>query len=121
MTERKRLFIAACLLASVVPAFAEKDTKEMDMFIGNLISRMTLHEKLGQLNLHPGEDIVTGNPQASNLGAIVAKGEAGGTFNIMGAEKTKALQKLALEKTRLGIPLIFGMDVIHGYQTVFPI
>ncbi|MDE6400455.1 MAG: glycoside hydrolase family 3 C-terminal domain-containing protein, partial [Muribaculaceae bacterium] len=95
--------------------------KEMDMFIGNLISRMTLHEKLGQLNLHPGEDIVTGNPQASNLGAIVAKGEAGGTFNIMGAEKTKALQKLALEKTRLGIPLIFGMDVIHGYQTVFPI
>ena len=121
MTERKRFFYAACLLASVVPAFAENDTKEMDMFIGNLISRMTLHEKLGQLNLHPGEDIVTGNPQASNLGAIVAKGEAGGTFNIMGAEKTKALQKLALEETRLGIPLIFGMDVIHGYQTVFPI
>jgi len=106
---------------SATPVWAKDSDKKMDFFINNLMKKMTLREKIGQLNLPPGEDIVTGNPQASNLGAIIAKGNAGGTFNVMGAEKVQALQKLALEETRLGIPLIFGMDVIHGYETVFPI
>jgi beta-glucosidase len=108
-------------MMSAVPVFAKDSDKNMDAFITKLMKKMTLQEKIGQLNLPPGEDIVTGNPQASNLGAIVAKGNAGGTFNVMGAEKVQALQKLAVENTRLGIPLIFGMDVIHGYETVFPI
>lgn len=112
---------ALCLLMSATPVLAKDSDKKMDFFINNLMKKMTLREKIGQLNLPPGEDIVTGNPQASNLGAIIAKGNAGGTFNVMGAEKVQALQKLALEETRLGIPLIFGMDVIHGYETVFPI
>lgn len=112
---------ALCLMMSAVPVFAKDSDKKMDAFITKLMKKMTLQEKIGQLNLPPGEDIVTGNPQASNLGAIVAKGNAGGTFNVMGAEKVQALQKLAVENTRLGIPLIFGMDVIHGYETVFPI
>lgn len=112
---------ALCVMMSAVPVFAKDSDKNMDAFITKLMKKMTLQEKIGQLNLPPGEDIVTGNPQASNLGAIVAKGNAGGTFNVMGAEKVQALQKLAIENTRLGIPLIFGMDVIHGYETVFPI
>lgn len=112
---------ALCVMMSAVPVFAKDSDKNMDAFITKLMKKMTLQEKIGQLNLPPGEDIVTGNPQASNLGAIVAKGNAGGTFNVMGAEKVQALQKLAVENTRLGIPLIFGMDVIHGYETVFPI
>lgn len=97
------------------------DNLDMDAYVDALISKMTLKEKIGQLNLPPGEDIVTGDPKASNLGATVAAGNAGGTFNVKGAEKIKALQKLAVEETRLGIPMIFGMDVIHGYETVFPI
>lgn len=112
---------ALCVMMSAVPVFAKDSDKNMDAFITKQMKKMTLQEKIGQLNLPPGEDIVTGNPQASNLGAIVAKGNAGGTFNVMGAEKVQALQKLAVENTRLGIPLIFGMDVIHGYETVFPI
>ncbi len=112
---------ALCVMMCAAPVFAKDSDKKMDAFITKLMKKMTLQEKIGQLNLPPGEDIVTGNPQASNLGAIVAKGNAGGTFNVMGAEKVQALQKLAVENTRLGIPLIFGMDVIHGYETVFPI
>lgn len=124
-TALKLSAVALCLATvalcqSLNAANADTD-KEMNKFIDKLMSKMTLQEKIGQLNLPPGEDIVTGDPQSSNLGALVAAGKAGGTFNIKGAEKIKALQKLAVEKTRLGIPLLFGMDVIHGYETVFPI
>ena len=93
----------------------------MDKFISELMSRMTLDEKLGQLNLPPSDDIVTGQTINSNIGAAVAAGQVGGTFNIKGAAKIRDLQKIAVENTRLGIPLLFGMDVIHGYETIFPI
>lgn len=100
---------------------AEVQQVPMDKFISDLMSRMTLEEKLGQLNLPPSDDIVTGNTINSNIGAAVAAGQVGGTFNIKGAEKIRDLQKVAVEKSRLGIPLLLGMDVIHGYETVFPI
>lgn len=94
---------------------------KMDAFISDLMSKMTLKEKLGQLNLPASDDIVTGQAKSSNIGARVALGEVGGVFNIKGVEKIKDLQRVAVEESRLGIPLIFGMDVIHGYETVFPI
>lgn len=94
---------------------------KMDAFISDLMSRMTLQEKLGQLNLPASDDIVTGQAKSSNIGARVAQGQVGGVFNIKGVEKIKDLQRVAVEESRLGIPLIFGMDVIHGYETVFPI
>lgn len=94
---------------------------EMGAFIDNLMSKMTLEEKLGQLNLPASDDIVTGQAQNSNIGQMVAAGHVGGVFNIKGVEKIKELQRVAVEESRLGIPLIFGMDVIHGYETVFPI
>lgn len=94
---------------------------DMDSYISGLMSRMTLEEKLGQLNLPAGDDITTGQALNSNIGAMAAKGAIGGTFNIKGGAKIAELQKLAVEKTRLGIPLLIGMDVIHGYETVFPI
>lgn len=108
---------------SAMAAIPSNDVEraEMDRFITGLIGRMTLEEKLGQLNLPPSDDIVTGQTINSNIGAAVARGEVGGTFNIKGAQKIKELQRIAVEKSRLGIPLLLGMDVIHGYETVFPI
>lgn len=105
--------------AAVIPNGG--DDAKMDAFISSLMGRMTLEEKLGQLNLPPSDDIVTGNAIDSNIGAAVKRGEVGGTFNIKGAEKIRELQRVAVEESRLGIPLLLGMDVIHGYETVFPI
>lgn len=112
--------MTSALAASGAPK-AEVQQAPMDKFISDLMSRMTLEEKLGQLNLPPSDDIVTGNTINSNIGAAVAAGQVGGTFNIKGAEKIRDLQKIAVERSRLGIPLLLGMDVIHGYETVFPI
>lgn len=116
------IVVAMAALPSYPAIPATKAEKEkMDKFVSELISRMTLDEKIGQLNLPPGEDIQTGDAIRSNLGSLVASGKAGGTFNVKGASKVLELQKLAVEKTRLGIPLLIGMDVVHGYETVFPI
>lgn len=93
----------------------------MNAFIDELMGKMTLEEKLGQLNLPASDDIVTGQAQSSNIGTMVSKGQVGGVFNIKGVAKIKELQRIAVEESRLGIPLLFGMDVIHGYETVFPI
>ena len=110
---------APTVWASVLSTDAER--QRMDAFISDRRERMTLDEKIGQLNLLPSEDIVTGNAIKSNIGAAVAAGSAGGTFNIKGASKIRELQRIAVEKSRLGIPLLIGMDVIHGYETIFPI
>ncbi len=90
-------------------------------FIDNLISQMTLEEKLGQLNLVTGGDIVTGQSVSDNVAKKIAEGKVGGLFNIKSVEKVATIQKIAVEQSRLKIPLLFGMDVIHGYETTFPI
>jgi beta-glucosidase len=93
----------------------------MKTFIDGLMKKMTLDEKLGQLNLPGSGDIVTGQASNSDIGKKIKEGKVGGLFNIKSLEKIKAVQKVAVEESRLKIPLIFGMDVIHGYETVFPI
>lgn len=93
----------------------------MDEFIDNLMSKMTLKEKIGQLNLPVTGNITTGQAKSSKVAEKISKGEVGGLFNLKGAEQIREMQKIAVEDSRLGIPLIFGMDVIHGYETVFPI
>lgn len=95
--------------------------KDSDGFVDELMARMTLEEKIGQLNLLPAGDITTGNAINSPIGSLIAEGKLGGIFNIKGSDKIEALQKIAVKKSRLGIPLIVGMDVIHGYETIFPI
>lgn len=90
-------------------------------FVENLLSKMTLDEKIGQLNLPSSGDFTTGLAQSSDIGKKIEQGLVGGLFNIKGADKIRAVQKVAVEKSRLKIPLIFGMDVIHGYETTFPI
>jgi beta-glucosidase len=100
---------AALLLVSAVT------TQNLD----SLLSRMTLEEKLGQLNLLTafGQN---GSASAEQL-AMVRGGKLGGLFNVNGAENTNAAQRVAVTESRLKIPLLFGMDVIHGYRTIFPI
>lgn len=90
-------------------------------FVDELMKKMTLEEKLGQLNLMPAGGIVTGGKIESKTAEEIKSGRLGGIFNIKGRSEIEALQKLAVEQTRLGIPLIVGMDIIHGYETIFPI
>lgn len=93
----------------------------MKLFIDGLMRKMTLEEKLGQLNLPGSGDIVTGQAQSSDIAAKVRAGKVGGLFNIKSVAKIHDVQRIAVEQSRLKIPLLFGMDVIHGYETVFPI
>ena len=102
------------------PSGGEKDA-EMDCFITDLMERMTLREKLGQLNLPSGGDLVTGSVMNGELSDMIRKQEIGGFFNVKGIQKINALQHLAVEESRLKIPLLVGADVIHGYETIFPI
>lgn len=119
----RKLIIAmtAVCFAGVAEAQVAQQDSKMNAFIDNLMSKMTLHEKIGQLNLPVTGDIVTGQAKSSDIAGKISRGEVGGLFNLKGVEKIREVQKLAVEKSRLHIPLIFGMDVIHGYETVFPI
>lgn len=92
-----------------------------DVFVSDLISKMTLSEKLGQLNLPTAGDITTGQANSSDIGKKIEEGKVGGLFNIKTVQKIRDVQKIAVDKSRLKIPLLFGMDVIHGYETTFPI
>lgn len=96
--------------------------REMDRFVDKLLSDMTLEEKIGQLNLVPVDgSAMTGPVTESATGDRIAKGEIGALLNVMSPAKMLELQQAAVTESRLGIPLLFGMDVIHGYNTVFPI
>ena len=94
---------------------------EMDRFVTDLMGKMTIREKLGQLNLPSGGDLVTGSVMNCELSDMIRKEEIGGFFNVKGIKKIYDLQRLAVEENRLKIPLIVGADVIHGYETIFPI
>ncbi|WP_308006154.1 beta-glucosidase BglX [uncultured Chryseobacterium sp.] len=129
---KKLIVIAALALA---PVFSAQETvtkpvqsyqtaqyqSKKKAFVDDLLSKMTLDEKIGQLNLPSSGDFTTGLAKSSDIGKKIEQGLVGGLFNIKGADKIRAVQKVAVENSRLKIPLIFGMDVIHGYETTFPI
>ena len=94
---------------------------DMHRHVADLMSRMTLQEKIGQLNLLSSGWDVTGPTLREGYEEDVKAGNVGAIFNAHTAAYTRSLQKLAVEETRLGIPLLFGYDVIHGYKTIFPI
>ena len=114
------LLIAAFTLTQWVSGQSVPDAK-MKPFIDVLMKKMTIEEKIGQLNLPGSGDIVTGQASSSDIGKKIKDGSVGGLFNIKSVAKIRAVQKVAVEESRLKIPMIFGMDVIHGYETVFPI
>ena len=118
----KTLLLSSMAVFLLTPSAmrAQQDTK-MKLFIDNLMSKMTLQEKIGQLNLPVTGDIVTGQAKSSNVAEEIRLGEVGGLFNLKGVNKIKEVQKIAVTQSRLKIPLLFGMDVIHGYETIFPI
>lgn len=115
---KKAIFSAALGLLSLS---ATAQDAAMDKFVDDLMSRMTLEEKIGQLNLQVAGDITTGQAQDTQVAGLVKAGKMGGVFNLKGVEKIRELQKMAVEQSRMGIPLLVGMDVIHGYETIFPI
>ncbi|MFZ6025395.1 MAG: beta-glucosidase BglX [Bacteroidota bacterium] len=110
-----------CGMHTILLSQQRIDNTAMNVFIEALLQKMTLEEKIGQLNLPGSGDIVTGQASNSDIGKKIKEGRVGGLFNIKSIEKIKAIQKVAVEESRLKIPLIFGMDVIHGYKTVFPV
>lgn len=94
---------------------------EKSIFIDQLMQRMTLEEKIGQLTLFSSGYDITGPTMRESYLEDIRNGKVGAVFNAHGAEYTREIQKIAVVETRLGIPLLFGYDVIHGYKTIFPI
>ena len=117
----QRLLLGLLIVAAVNVAAQTSQQAKMKTFIDGLMKKMTLEEKIGQLNLPGAGDITTGQASSSDIAKKIAEGKVGGLFNIKSVAKIKEVQKLAVEKSRLKIPMLFGMDVIHGYETVFPI
>lgn len=113
------ILITACFITAQASAQANK---KMDDFINTLMKKMTLDEKIGQLNLiTPGDGIPTGSVVSTNMEAKIKAGSVGGMFGVIGVNKIRQAQELVMKNSRLKIPMLFGSDVIHGYKTAFPI
>lgn len=115
----RRLYFILVFTAFGFNAFGQKT---IDEEVSELLSKMTLEEKMGQLVQYSGFEYATG-PQNSNSANVlneIKQGKVGSMLNVAGAQETRKFQELAL-KSRLRIPLLFGQDVIHGYRTTFPV
>jgi beta-glucosidase len=120
---RQALLSTALLVGfSAATQAVEPPSAETDRQVEDLLAKMTLAEKVGQLNQLSGS-YATGpiTPRTAALAEEVRQGRVGSVLNTRGAAETRALQRIAVEETRLGIPLIFAMDVVHGYRTTFPV
>ncbi len=111
------LILALILLVQPVPAQAPRGAA-IERRINELLARMTLAEKLGQLQILDGEGDGNFRPEHRDL---IRKGLLGSTLNVRGAARANELQRIAMNESRLKIPVLFGFDVIHGYRTIFPV
>src|ERR1051325_7205291 len=123
MKKSLRPFLFTCLLlvllsASFLPTSYTQRAPDVEQRVNALLARMTLEEKLGQLQQLDGE--ANGNFRPEHLD-LIRKGLLGSTLNVRGAQRTNELQRVAMNESRLKIPVLFGFDVIHGYRTIFPI
>src|SRR5213594_709595 len=116
LRRRITLCLAVTLTLGGAPSVLPAQSPVAERNIDSLLARMTLEEKLGQLN----QLSVDNQPSTEQL-ALVRKGLVGSLFNLTGAAATRDAQRIAVTESRLRIPLIFGHDVIHGYRTIFPI
>jgi len=123
--KRKSIFLSCILMLGTTVLFAQNKhampNQKMNIFIDALMNKMTLDEKIGQLDLSTSSDIITGQASSSDIGKRIKEGRVGGLLNAKSVLKIREIQRVAVEESRLKIPLIFGLDVIHGYETTFPI
>ena len=123
----RKIYALLILIITINGSMYSQDmsNSDMDQKVDALLSKMTLEEKVGQMNQYSGFWDITG-PQPNEGTAAkkyehLRKGYVGSMLNVRGAEQVRAVQKIAVEESRLGIPLIIGFDVIHGYKTISPI
>lgn len=124
MKKSTYLIIAAVLCTSSTGLAQNKTipaNQKMNTFISQLLSKMTIEEKIGQLNLVTGGEATTGSSVSSDVEGKIQRGQVGGIFSMTTPQRIRKAQEIAVNKSRLKIPLIFGQDVIHGYKTTFPI
>ena len=101
---------------------AQLSDRKMDSYVRSLMKKMSLDEKIGQLNLiTPGWGVPTGAVVSTDVESKIKSGKVGGMFGVIGAANTRRIQEMVMTNTRLKIPLFFGSDVIHGHKTNFPI
>ena len=115
------LVISVAFLLSCKQEVKSGTDQKMDVFVADLIKKMTLEEKVGQLSLFTSDWSSTGPSIRNDYTDLIKQGKAGAIFNAYTVDFVKSLQKTAVEETRLHIPLIFGFDVIHGHRTIFPV
>jgi beta-glucosidase len=119
------LLIAALMGGHAVYAQKQQNPtaneQKMNTFIGQLMNKMTIEEKIGQLNLVTGGEATTGSSVSSDVEGKIQRGQVGGIFSMTTPTRIRRAQEIAVKQSRLHIPLIFGQDVIHGYKTTFPI
>ena len=114
----RKLLTLLCLIAI---NYVQAQDAKMNSFISSLMKKMTIDEKIGQLNLVTPGGAVTGSVVSKDVDEKIRNGQVGGLFGIWGADKVRQAQEIAVNNSRLHIPLLFGLDVIHGHKTVFPI
>ena len=118
-------FLMVLTIIGCQPSQKKNNFSKIDQRVDSLLSLMTLEEKIGQMNQYNGFWNVTGPSPKKGAAELKYKhleaGLVGSMLNVRGVENVMAVQKIAVEKTRLGIPLIIGFDVIHGYKTLTPI
>lgn len=118
----KKLTLILALLYATIPLLAQKPADaKMNAFINGLLQKMTVDEKIGQLNLLTGGEATTGSVVSSGVETKIKNGQVGGIFSMSTPTRIRKAQEIAVTQTRMKIPIIFGMDVIHGYRTMFPI
>ncbi|MCF8381269.1 MAG: beta-glucosidase BglX [Bacteroidales bacterium] len=119
---KKNLILGAIISLSITSCMkSNQNIPEADNFVDSLMGEMTIEEKIGQLTLYTSTWAVTGPTLNENYEKDILSGKCGNLFNALTVEYNRKYQKMAVEETRLGIPLLFGYDVIHGYRTIFPI
>ena len=121
MIKRITLFFLALLFISCDKQPSEPKNSKMDAFVNDVMAKMTIEEKIGQLNLPVAGSGVTGIIVSADVEDKIRKGQLGGIFGVYGAEKVRKVQEIAVNDSRLKIPLFFGLDVIHGHKTIYPI